>query len=484
MAGERGWTRDQLLSEAARLGAGIVASGAGFELLRSGVAQASPIPGARHYVSRPDLRPPRLTMRYSGQPVSDGYLFMSPNSGPGQRGVMIVDREGDIVWFHPTTPHTAMNFRPGRYHGKPVLTWWEGKADNGLGRGTHVVLDETYREIIRIPAGGGRQSDLHEFIITPHNTALVTSYELRNVDLRSIGGPSSGPAISGIVQELALPSGKVLFEWNSFDHVQIDETHAPYMGHPIDYFHINSIDLTADGNFLVSARNTWGVYKIDRRTGEVLWRLGGKRSSFQMGKGTSFAWQHDARHHGNGLITIFDDGGLPFVEPQARALVIKLDGPRERAHLVRQYTHRPGRIRSRFMGNAQLVGNGNLIVGWGSEPYVTEFAPNGRILLDVQLPKGGQNYRAFRVPWTGRPTTKPTAVGRGRDVYVSWNGATEVHAWQLEAGDSAGTLQAGEPVAKVGFETRIPRPSGSRVFAVTALDRSGKPLGRSKVVRV
>src|SRR6185437_7732271 len=108
----------------------------------------------------------------------------------------------------------------------------------------------------------------HEFIITPHNTALVTSYELRNVDLRSIGGPSSGPAISGIVQELALPSGKVLFEWNSFDHVQIDETHAPYMGHPIDYFHINSIDLTADGNFLVSARNTWGVYKIDRRTGE------------------------------------------------------------------------------------------------------------------------------------------------------------------------------------------------------------------------
>jgi arylsulfotransferase ASST len=93
---------------------------------------------------------------------------------------------------------------------------------------------------------------------------------------------------------------------------------------------INSIDLTADGNFLVSARNTWGVYKIDPRTSEVLWRLGGKRSSFEMGKGTVFAWQHDARHHGNGLIKVFDDGGQPFVEPQARALVIRLDGNSDR----------------------------------------------------------------------------------------------------------------------------------------------------------
>ena len=182
-----------------------------------------------------------------------------------------------------------------------------------------------------------------------------------------------------------------------------------YTGHPLDYFHVNSIDLTIDGSLLVSARNTWGVYKVSRKTGEVLWRLGGRRSDFEMGKGTVFAWQHDARHHGNGLISIFDDGAAPQVEPQSRVLVIRLDGTRGRATLVRKYTHRPGRIVTKFMGNAQVLGNGNVVVGWGSEPFVTEFAPDGTILLDLKLPHGGQNYRAFRFPWVGRPRHPPGA---------------------------------------------------------------------------
>jgi hypothetical protein len=417
-------------------------------------------------------------MHYTG-PTADGYVFMAPSSGPGQRGVMILDHAGDIVWFHPTTPNTAMNFRPGRLHGKPVLTWWEGKADRGLGRGTHVIVDQSYRQIARIPAGDGRQSDLHEFLITPHNTAIITSYEVRDVDLRPVGGPSSGKVIGGLVQELALPSGRVLFEWRSLDHVAIDETHAPYTGHALDYFHVNSVDLGSDGDLLISARNTWGLYKVSRTTGKVLWRLGGKRSTFEMGAGTGFAWQHDARHHGNGLISVFDNGGMPFVQPQARALLIQLDGKRLQATLARKYTHRPGRVRSRFMGNAQLLGNGNLVVGWGSEPFVTEFARDGHVLMDMRLPKGGMTYRAFRLPWHGHPAVKPAVEVRGRWVYVSWNGATDVRTWQLEAGPSAGELQVAARVRKEGFETRLPRPAGSRAYLVTAFDAAGKPLGRA-----
>jgi hypothetical protein len=279
----------------------------------------------------------------------------------------------------------------------------------------------------------------------------------------------------------------VLFEWRSLDHVAVEETHAIYTGHPLDYFHVNSIDLTADGNLLVSARNTWGVYKVSRKTGEVLWRLGGKRSDFEMGKGTVFAWQHDARHHGNGLISVFDDGAAPQVEPQSRALVIKLDGTRSRATLVRSYTHHPRRIVSKFMGNAQVLGNGNVVVGWGSEPYVTEFAPDGSILFDGRLPRGGQNYRAFRFPWVGAPVLRPALLARRhagiRTVYASWNGATEVASWQLFAAATATGLQmAGEMVRK-GFETALVVPPGGRFAAVVALDHERRPLARSKTIR-
>ena len=483
MSDHERWTREQFVRRAAGAGAGLLFLD---RLGDAGPALAAP-DDVHHFFSRPDLRPPRMTVLHAGA-TADGDLFVAPSSGPGQRGVLILDNTGDVVWFHSTTPNTAMNFRTGRYHGKPVLTWWEGKAEAGLGRGTHVILDDSYRVVARLPAGGGRQSDLHEFLITPQNTALVTSYEVRSADLSAVGGHAGGKAIGGVVQELALPSGRVLFEWRSLDHVRVDETHAVYTGHPLDYFHVNSIDLTADGNLLISARNTWGVYKVSRKTGEVLWRLGGKRSSFEMGKGTVFAWQHDARHHGNGLISIFDDGAFPQVEPQSRVLVIALDGVRGQARLVRKYTHHPRRIVSKFMGNAQVLGNGNVVVGWGSEPFVTEFTPDGKIVFDGKLPLGGQNYRAFRFPWVGNPVLPPALVAhrrRGRrTLYVSWNGATEIASWQLLVGGRPAGLGPERKVPKRGFETALEAPTGARYAAVAALDRHGKLLGRSKTIRI
>ena len=485
MAADEQWTRRQFVHRAAGFGAGLVLSES---LLDAGAALAAgPNPDVRHYFSRPDLRPPKLTVLHAGR-TGEGELFVAPSSGPGQRGVLILDNRGDVVFFHPTTPNTAMNFRTARLHGKPVLTWWEGKASAGLGRGTHVILDQSYRVVARMPAGDGRQSDLHEFMITPQNTALITSYEVRDVDLSSVGGPTRGKAIGGMVQELAIPSGRVLFDWRSLDHVALAETHTPYVGHPLDYFHINSIDLGADGNWLISARNTWAVYKVDRRTGEVLWRLGGKKSDFEMGKGTVFAWQHDARHHGDSRISIFDDGAFPQVEPQSRVLLIELDGKRGQARLARKWVHRPRRIVSKFMGNAQVLGNGNVVVGWGSEPFVTEFAPDGSIVFDGTLPKGGENYRAFRLAWTGLPATGPALVyhrAKGvRALYVSWNGATEVAAWQLLAGARPAGLSSVERVRRRGFETGFAAPPGARYAAAVALDAKGRRIGRSETIRL
>jgi hypothetical protein len=429
-------------------------------------------------------------MTHRSAPTAEGYLFIAPSAGPGQRGVMILDDAGEVVWFHPTTPDTAMNFRAAHFRGRPVLTWWQGNAGRGLGTGTHVIVDSSYRLVARLPAGHGRESDLHEFLLTERGTALVTSYEARTMDITRLGGPPNARVIGGIVQELAVPSGRVLFEWNSFDHVALEESHVPPVGSgSFDYFHVNSIDVDADGHLLVSARNTWGVYKIHRRTGQVLWRLGGKRSDFEMGPGTVFAWQHDARHHADGrTISIFDDGAAPAVAPQSRALVIALDRKHMKARLVRRYVHRPGRVLSRFMGNAQVLENGNVLVGYGSEPYFTEYDAKGAIRLDAKLPPGGMNYRALRFRWSGRPSVPPQLALRGhngqRTAYASWNGATDVAAWRVSAGPRPGELEPVGSVDRTGFETAVPVPRGSRYVRAVAVDGHGHALGRSAVARL
>jgi len=440
----------------------------------------------RRFFSRPDLRPPRLTVLHRGR--SDRHLFIAPSNGAGQRGTLILDGRGDIVWFRPSTPLIAMNFRTATYKGKRVLTWWEGRADRGLGRGAHVVMDSSYRAIARLPAGNGRQSDLHEFTLTPRGTAIVTSYEVRPANLSRVGGPSRGKVIGSLVQELAIPSARVLFEWRSLDDVAIEESYAAYTGHAYDYFHINSVDVDADGNLLVSARNTWAVYKVHRRTGKMIWRLGGKKSDFRMGPGTRFAWQHDARHHDEGRqISIFDNSAAPAVARRSRVLVIALDRRRRYARLVRQYAH-PRGLLAPFMGNAQVLPRGNVVVGWGARPFVTEFRRGGGVSFDARLPVGGQNYRAFRLPWVGRPHEPPrlvahTANGRRR-LYVSWNGATDVVGWRLEAGSSLTGLRSVATRPKSSFETALPVPLGRRFVRAVALGSGGRVLARSNTLRL
>jgi hypothetical protein len=224
------------------------------------------------------------------------------------------------------------------YKGRPVLTWWEGKVTAGHGIGEYVIFDASYRETGRVRAGNGYQGDLHEFLITPQGTALLTAYNPVPADLSALGGPKYGAVWDGIAQEIDIETGRVLFEWHSLEHVGIEESYIepPYNpNHPYDYFHINSIDVEPDGNLLVCARNTWSVYKVERKSGEVLWRLGGKNSDFEMGPGTQSAFQHDARRHQDGIISIFDNGAHPQVHEESRGILVGLDEQKMGAKLVR-----------------------------------------------------------------------------------------------------------------------------------------------------
>ena len=489
MAGTRStnlWlTRDAFLRRSA---AGALALGTGgFAPRLVADAIASPLAGpanVHRFRSRPDIVTPMLVVRQKHAGRSAGHLFIAPNSGPGHRGPLLLDDDGQPVWFRNTRPVVTMNFRAAVYRGKPVLTWWEGKSRNGLGHGTHVVVDDSYRELMRVPAGNGRPADLHEFIITSRGTALVTAWEQSVADLSAVGGPSGGRVIGGVVQELELPSGRVLFEWRSLDHVDVAESYQPWSPRgAYDYFHVNSVELDRDGNLLVSARNTWTVYKVDRESGDVIWRLGGKKSDFQMGNGTGFAWQHDARRHGGSeyLISLFDDGASPTVQPQSKGLVLKLDQTARRATLHRRYTHYPN-VLSRALGSVQVMPNSNVLVGWGTAPFITEYRSDGKVLWDAELPEGAENYRALRLPWTGRPWRKPDAVVeymKGHHfIYASWNGATELARWRLTS-KLATTFHA-----RTGFETEIVAPYGVKTVMLTPVDAKDAPLHPGLELRV
>ena len=276
---------------------------------------------------------------------------------------MIVDNQGRLVWF--SKDRYATDFKVQTYKGEPVLTWWQGGIVAGHGEGEYVIFDSSYREVRRVRAGNGYKGDLHEFSITPQDTALLTIYNQARTDLSPIGGQKDGPVWDGIAQELDLETGEVLFEWHSLDHVDVGESYRgpeEDSGEPVDYFHINSIEVEPDGNFLIDAKGTYAVYKVDRQSGEVLWRLGGKESDFEMGEGTRTISQHDARRQEDGTITIFDNGAHPQVHEQSRAILLRLVEEEMSATLLREYAS-PEKVLSTSQGNAQLLSNGNVMAG-------------------------------------------------------------------------------------------------------------------------
>jgi len=446
----------------------------------------------QNFHSRPELQPPAVSVTASSPRVAPGDVFVTPYAGPGQAGPMILEPNGDLVWFKPLPTYTeATNLQVQEYEGKPVLTWWQGNiTKHGFGLGEDVIADDTYTDIAHVHAGNGLQADLHEFLLTPQGTALITAYEPIFCDLTSVGGPEDGAVTDSLFQEIDVKTGMVMYEWTSVDHVALSEsyehastTSVPF---PFDFFHLNSIDREQGGGLLISSRNTWTVYDLNPATGQIAWRLGGKHSSFKLGAGAGTAWQHDPRELPGGAISIFDNGASPKEHSQSRAIVLDLEDPPGAATLATRLTHTPALV-SESQGSMQALSNGDWFVGWGQEPYFSEFGPEGALLFDGHFPVHDESYRAFRFAWTGTPAHPPTfafqpggAAGASM-VYASWNGATGVASWRLLAGSSASGLSTVTQVARSGFETAIALPATTvgPVLEVQALGAGGQVLGTS-----
>ncbi|HYA44693.1 MAG TPA: arylsulfotransferase family protein [Acidimicrobiales bacterium] len=353
--------------------------------------------------------PPPVTVLVQGAGGGNGDIFIAPQGRGYGSGPEILTSSGKAIWFHAMPAgETATDFRTQTYQGRPVLTWFQGKGLSG----TDYIYNDRYQRIAEVRAGSGYFTDFHEFLITPWNTALILADAFGTANLTSIGGPADQKVFDGIVQEIDIRTGKVLFQWDSADYVPYRDSHKPRPASattPWDWFHINAVHLDTDGNLLISSRFTWTTYKVNLRTGKIVWELGGKQSTFKLravpgqaldSAGEIFAFQHDPEAIGNDVYTFFDDesDGSTTLLPHSRVVTVKLDPTTRVATLVRSVGQPEGLVVP-AEGNAQTTRNGDLFVGWGALPYISEFSPSGRLLFNAELPAGVSTYRAYRLPW-------------------------------------------------------------------------------------
>ena len=483
----------------------VLAALIGSAALIPAAAQAQGEAATVKYVTTPKLTPPSLFVNTARSGQAPGFVFAGLFKSPfaqgtlAQSGVTILDNRGRYVYWRPVAnkDHEVADVQVQTYRGKKVLTFWEGELTSGIKfDGTWHLLDSRYREIATVPSKDGFLHSVHEFFITKQNTALATYYrDVPNRDLRAVGGPESHTLVDTGVAEYDIATGRLIRTWSPDGRIPMEDSFVPFNPQmPYDPWHINSIDVAADGSWLLSMRNTHAIYKVNPTTGDIVWNLGGKRSTFALGDRERFAFQHDARWMPDNQVSMFDNNccGNPFgppapiSQPTSRGLVLKLDENAKTATFVEQQTLRD--LVAGTQANYQRLANGNRFIGWGQQPFVSEHTRAGRLLLDIRYPDPASSYRAFRYLWKGNPAGRPAVAARVSGsrtrVYTSWNGATEVRAYRILGGPSSRRLKVvAKRVSRQGFETSALVRSAGPVFQVQALNSKGRVLGTSRAVR-
>jgi hypothetical protein len=465
-------------------------------------AAADAISWNKEVQSVPGLRIPRVFVTVNDPDKAPGFMFLTPRAKVGQTtGPTILNADGKVVWYHRLSPRrTASGLQPQIYQGKPVLVWGqrpplvhEGDSYRGAPHTVYnVIADTSYRIIARIRARGhGVRTDLHEFRISKRNTALVLGWRVVNRDLRRYGGIRHSAILDNVVQEIDIRTGRVLLNFSTERRISPRQSYvrAPKGAGAWDAYHVNSISEDSDGNLLITSRHMSAVYKVDRHTGKVLWKLGGRGGDFKLSRAARFYFPHDAQRAPDGTITILDNHAGPVTLNHAsRALRLRVNARRHTVSLARSFAHPAGNVASTSQGNATELPNGNVFVGWGISPWFSEYGPDGRILFAAHFKNAwSQSYRAFKADWHATPKTAPAIyarVTRGKiAAYVSWNGATEVAAWQLLGGNDPNNLSPIGNAPWADFETKLGFDGTPGYVQAQALDAAGQVLGSSPVVQ-
>jgi hypothetical protein len=440
------------------------------------------------YVTRPDLRPPRIQVLNASAGRGDGLLLTAPLFSAAQtdRGLMLHDDAGEVVWFHPGVNEFTANLQKISWFGRDALVWFESVGQDVA---DWVVVDDTYREVARISAGNGYLADVHDVIITDRGTAYVVIYAPIQQDLSPLGGSADAVVVEGVVQEIDLATRAVLFEWHSLapGNIPVSDTFVGLAGQPVDYMHINSMELDDDGNLLLSARHTSSVTKVNRTTGAVMWRFGGKRSSFTFPNDPGPNWPHDARRRTDGTLSVFDNR-VTLQPTYSRGARWQLDESAMTATLVEERRHVPD-LFTPIVGNNTEMPNGNTMISFGTTGTATEYQGQTPVFETDYADPTVFTYRTYREVWHATPAEPPAlAVQRtatdAATAWMSWNGATEVASWRLLAGRSLSSLHEVATATRSGFETSLNASltTGDTVFAAEAVGATGGVIGTSFAV--
>jgi hypothetical protein len=450
-------------------------------------------PRAPAYHSRPDLHPVPECVSRRAVHTADGLIFATPNpTTNNQHGPTIYDNQGNVVWYHPMAYRRIYDLTVVTYHHHRMLVLHLQKARDGstYQNGAWVFYNKHYRKVARVMAPNGYVPDGHEIQVRGDNAWIGSYYAVTDP-------VSHQPVFEYIVQEVNIPTGELLFEWHSLDHIPAADSYkSPVAGGPIwDYFHGNAIEPLRHGGFLVSSRNTSSVYKI-AADGRVVWTMGGKADDFDLVSrhpDWQFCYQHDVRLVGPHELTVFDNGGRgPKTCPahQARVEQFSYDTRtwtvQRTAKWSSYYASSDGRgYKVNALGSARYLTNGDMMVSWGQTGHITEFTPQHHVNFDLTLAK--HTYRADRWRWVGNPLDKPAVAasrtGATVSVYASWNGSTRVGEWRVLAGPSPSALRpVGNRVQRTGFETRLSVRTKAKYVAVRARDLHGNLLTDSAAV--
>ncbi len=491
-----------------------------------------------NFVTAPQLHPNKVSVQVQQPDTAPGLIFIGPyalspisSSLVGQDGALILDNAGNPVWFLPvsnTNQVEVSDFTLQTYLGQPVLAWWQGTlagtVQSQLPNGTalpgakYVVYNNHYQQLFTVSARNGFTADNHEFLLTqlPNGdpAALFPAVKRVFMDLTPFGGVKNGSFVDCAVQEIDLKTGKLVFNWDMFDHVPLSDSivPAPTSASSVwDVYHLNSIDQGPNGELLLSSRSTWAVFEISNPAvsggGQVLWQAGGRPQTqwpqFTFSNGitgpfnSAYQWQHDAKFQpvtgslpsGQVEISLFDDACCndPFPEPftPGQGRIINLDFNTMTASVLQSYPHNPS-LYPNSQGDVQALSNNDEFLGWGAEPYYSEYTQNGTLLYDALMPNVNISYRAFRYTWVGLPLTPPAVAVRQvngqRTVYASWNGSTETTSWELFASPSPNALKLVSTTSRTGFETAITTTAAGPFYQVKAIGADGSVLGSSAVV--